>query len=148
MTTAARPSSCRDGVEPWRKLVLVLVVAGSAGVAAELGLLGHYEDWPQRIPLVALGAGAVACAWAGGHPSRLSISVLRVLMTAFAGAGGLGVYFHFRSNFEFEVEMLLETLPTGAPPPPRLSSTLNSLRRACGAHCPPWRRWPCFSSDC
>ena len=51
-------SSSGGGAEPWRRLLLALVVAGSAGIAAELGLLGRYEDWAQRIPLLAL----VACA--------------------------------------------------------------------------------------
>ena len=140
MEAGTSPSSPGPGVgvEPWRKLVLVLVVAGSAGVAAELGLLGHYEDWPQRIPLVALGAGAVACAWTVGRPSPLSLYVLRALMAAFAGAGVLGVYFHLRSNFEFEVEMLQETQPAGAADPSifNLELVAESLRGALPALAP------------
>lgn len=132
------PSSPGGGVEPWRRLLLALVVAGSVGVAAELGLLGHYEDWAQRIPLLALGAGAVACAWAAARPNRLSLRVLRVLMTAFAAAGLLGVYFHVRSNFEFEFEMLLETSPAGAaaPSPFSLELVAESLRGALPALAP------------
>lgn len=131
-------SSPGGGAEPWRRLLLALVVAGSAGVAAELGLLGHYEDWTQRIPLLALGAGAVGCAWAAARPNRLSLRVLRALMTAFAAAGLLGVYFHVRSNFEFEVEMLLETGPAGAaaPSPFSLGLVAESLRGALPALAP------------
>lgn len=125
-------------MEPWRKLLLLLAVVGSAGVAAELGLLGHYEDWPQRIPLLVLGAGTLACAWAGGRPSRLSLRVLRAIMTAFAAAGVLGVYFHLRSNFEFEAEMLLESLPARAPDPSifNLQLAAESLRGALPALAP------------
>ncbi len=125
-------------VEPWRRIVLALVVAGSAGVAAELGLLGHYEDWSQRIPLLALGAGTVACVWTGVRPSLASLRLLRGLMTAFAASGVLGVYFHLRSNFEFEAEMLTETLPAGAADPSLASLDLvaASLRGALPALAP------------
>lgn len=139
MAEGARPPSALGGAaEPWRRLALALALAGSAGVAAELGLLGHYEDWAQRIPLLTLGAGAVACAWAVGRPSRLSLRVLQGVMTTFAAAGLLGVYFHVRSNFEFEFEMLLETRPAGAadPSPFSLELATESLRGALPALAP------------
>jgi len=112
--------------------VLALVVAGSGGVAAELGLLGHYEDWSQRIPLLALGAGMVAGVWAGLRPCRPSIRLLQGLMAAFAASGVLGVYFHFRSNFDFEVEMRMEAAPADGAGPSLASLELvaESLRGA------------------
>ncbi len=127
-----RPAALGGPIETWRRIVLALVVAGSGGIAAELGLLGHYEDWSQRIPLFVLGAGTVAGVWAGLRPSRLSIRLLQGLMAAFAASGVLGVYFHFRSNFDFEVEMLMETLPARAADPPLASLELvaESLRGA------------------
>ena len=125
-------------VEPWRKILLALVATGCVGVAAELGLLGHYEDWAQRIPLLALIGGTIAGVWAGVGPSRSSLRFLQALMTAFAATGVLGVYFHLRSNFEFEVEMLMETLPpdAGAPSIASLDLVVASLRGALPALAP------------
>ncbi len=90
------------------------MLAGTAGIAAELGLLGHYEDAAQWIPLVVLGTGAGSCIWVALRPSRPSVRALQAVMAACALAGLLGVYFHLRANFEFEMEMMLETLPARA----------------------------------
>lgn len=87
-----------------RTLILALLLVGMVGLAAELLLLEHYEDWEQLIPLVLLGAGVVGVAAAWVRPTPRTIRILQGVMTLFIVAGLLGVWFHYRGNVEFELE--------------------------------------------
>ncbi len=92
-------------VERWRRRLLLIVLFGAAGLAAELVLLDHHEDWRQWIPLVFLGGGTIAGGWLAIHPSRAAVRAFRTLSAACVPAGVLGVWFHFASNVEFEREL-------------------------------------------
>jgi len=85
-----------------RRLLRYTFLAGTAGTAAELGLIGHYEDPWQWIPLVLLGAGFFLGA---GFRYEGALRVFQGLMGLFVASGVLGLYLHFRGNMEFELEM-------------------------------------------
>jgi len=88
-----------------RKLILVLLLFGLAGTAGELLLLGHFEDWRQKLPLLAFGLGVLASLAALFRPGRASLRVLQIVMVGFVATGLLGLYYHYTGNAEFEVEM-------------------------------------------
>ncbi len=92
-------------IEAWRRYLLYILLFGAVGLGAELYLLGHYEDRKQWIPLALLGGGMLAGTWLAVRPSRLAARVFRVIVAAYLPAGLLGIYFHFRSNVEFELEL-------------------------------------------
>ena len=75
------------------------------GTAVELVFLGHYEDRLQWIPLAAVSAGALSLVGVALLKSRGAILVTRFVMTGLLIAGAVGVFLHFRSNMEFELEM-------------------------------------------
>jgi hypothetical protein len=87
-----------------RKLLLVLLTAGSAGTALELLLLGHFEAITQIVPLVLLTAGIATASWHLAS-ARASVSALRWLMVLFVVSGCVGIALHYRGNVEFEREM-------------------------------------------
>ncbi len=92
-------------IETWRRYLLYILLFGAVGLLAELYLLDHYDDWKQWVPLVLLVSGTLAGVWLRVGPSRAAVRAFRVLFVAYVPAGLLGVYFHFRSNVEFELEL-------------------------------------------
>jgi hypothetical protein len=92
-----------------RRILLVILLVGIPGTAAELLLLGHYDGWQQQIPLVLLTAALAALVWHRVRPGRLPIRVLQLLMLLFIVSGGAGVLLHYRGNVEFELEMYPST---------------------------------------
>ena len=88
-----------------RKVLLGILLLGMAGTMTELLLLQHTEDVTQLIPLLLIGAGYLAVAWNAIHRSHLSISALQIVMILFVAAGILGMYFHYRANVEFQLEV-------------------------------------------
>lgn len=87
-----------------RRLVLLLVLLGSVGLALELFFLEHTESVWQWIPLVALGFGFATGVAIALRPSAAAIRVFRTIMGLFVAAGLLGLYLHYRGNVEFEME--------------------------------------------
>jgi hypothetical protein len=92
-------------MEPWRRLALYLLIFGTVGVGVELVLLEHFEDAMQWIPVTLLGVGLIAAVAAAVAPRPRVVRALRAVMTAHLLAGALGIYLHFRSNVEFELEL-------------------------------------------
>src|SRR5687767_7852151 len=86
------------------RLLLAIFLFGVLGTAAELLLLGHFEDIQQFIPLVLIAIGVVAVVWFAKRPSPASLTVFRTTLVLFAVSGLLGVYFHYSGNVEFERE--------------------------------------------
>ena len=92
-------------IEPWRRLGLLVFLIGALGTAAELGLLGHFEDRPQWTPLAFLGLGVAAAVWLAIRPSRASVVGFGFAAATYLPVAAAGLYFHIRSNAEFELEM-------------------------------------------
>jgi hypothetical protein len=89
----------------FRKLILVLILLTAIGLIVELALLGHTEDRVQWIPFATLGFGALSAAVFALWPSPQSLRVLRWVMAGCLAAGLAGLYFHYKGNVEFELEM-------------------------------------------
>lgn len=88
-----------------RRGILALLVFGCVGLIGELVLLEHYEELPQRVPLVLLTLTLVTVVWHWLAGSRRSLRVLQLVMIFLIVAGAVGVYLHFGSNYEFEREL-------------------------------------------
>lgn len=88
-----------------RRILLALVAFGTLGLGAELVLLEHFEEAWQWTPFVTLGFGLVSLGWVAHSPTPTSIQTFRVAMGLVLLAGLLGLWFHYRSNVEFEMEM-------------------------------------------
>ena len=103
----ARRSSSADSVllARVRVVLLVLVVLAMAGMAADLLLLGHYEDSWQLPPLVVIGIGLCVAVWAGLSRSRTAIRSMQLTMLLFLVTGGAGIVLHYEGNSEFQREM-------------------------------------------
>jgi MFS superfamily sulfate permease-like transporter len=63
-------------------------------------LLRHWKDGLQLIPLVALGALAIAVVLVIRRPSRRSIRVASGLAVAVVITSAIGVFIHVRANYE------------------------------------------------
>lgn len=99
------PEQPQDAFGRVRVMLLGIFLLGAVGTMVELLLLGHYEEIFQLIPLGLLTISlTVLAAWfiAGG---RGLFQLFRVAMVCCLAAGGLGIYLHYRSNVEFELEM-------------------------------------------
>jgi hypothetical protein len=87
-----------------RGLLLAILLIGFIGTLAELFLLEHDEDAWQLIPIALLSAGTLAVTWTAVAPGAMAWRVFRVLMVLFVAAAGLGLFFHYRANVEFQRE--------------------------------------------
>jgi hypothetical protein len=88
-----------------RKILLLGLLAGSAGTLLELLLIGHDEMATQIAPLVLLGAGILVASWALVSPHSAAIRVLQALMVMFVAGGIIGIGLHYKGNEAFELEM-------------------------------------------
>ena len=88
-----------------RLALLAVLLLGLAGSLTELLLIAHDEDVQQMIPVVLMAVGIAVVAWNLIRPGAVSIRSLQVLMVAFIAAGGLGVFYHYQANVEFQVEV-------------------------------------------
>jgi hypothetical protein len=88
-----------------RRVLLGILLLGMAGTATELLLLEHDKDVTQLIPLLLIGAGYLVVAWNAVQRSRTSIAALQVVMILFVSSGLLGMFFHYRANVDFQMEI-------------------------------------------
>jgi hypothetical protein len=88
-----------------RRLLLLLLVAAMIGTAVDLMLLDHHEDVWQWVPLVVIGLGLAAAAFAAATGGASAITVMRVVMALFIGAGLIGFGLHYTGNTEFQREV-------------------------------------------
>jgi hypothetical protein len=88
-----------------RTILLLTLVFGTAGMLAELLLIGHDESTSQFVPLVLLGSGLVLTALLLAAPTVAGVRLLQLLMALFLGSGLLGIGLHYQGNEEFELEM-------------------------------------------
>ena len=86
-------------------MLLAVYFLGIFGTGIELVLLGHYAELPQLIPGgMILLAFAFLATWILTR-ARVVLLVFQVLMFLFVASGALGIYLHYQSNVEFELEM-------------------------------------------
>ncbi len=90
--------------ERWRRLVLVILLVGTAGTAIELLLLGHYEDRWQFAPLVLAGGVLLALTWYRVSSSHRPVQAVKLLSLLTAVSAAVGVYLHYQANVEWELE--------------------------------------------
>jgi hypothetical protein len=88
-----------------RRLLLILVIAGAIGMAADLILLEHYEDGWQLVPFAVLGAATVSAALCIIAPRHAPIRLFRLVMVFVAAGGLMGLWLHYQGNMEFEREV-------------------------------------------
>jgi hypothetical protein len=93
-----------------RGILLVVLLVGMVGTGVELVLLEHMETMSQLVPVLAIVAGIVSALGVAVGRTPGTIRILQVVMVSFVLSGGLGVYYHYKGNTEFE----LETYPTMA----------------------------------
>lgn len=85
-------------------LLLGTYLFSLAGVGAELLLIGHFEDWPQMIPLVLIVVGLGAGLWYARVPTPSSDRVFSLSLAVMFASGLVGQVLHYRGNMEFELE--------------------------------------------
>ena len=78
---------------------------GTGGTMAELFFLDHTEDLWQLVPVVLLGLGLVAFGWNHFHNNLKTRKIFGGVMVLFFLSGILGMWLHYKSNTEFELEM-------------------------------------------
>ena len=88
-----------------RWLLLALLTFGMLGTAADLVLLGHYEDAWQWLPLALIVVGLLVVAWIALRDDVAAIAVLRWTMGLFVAAGVAGLMLHYNGNREFQQEL-------------------------------------------
>jgi hypothetical protein len=88
-----------------RGALLIILILGMTVTLVELYLLEHTETMVQIIPILCLVAGLVAALGAAATRTRGTVRILQAVMVSFVVAGALGIFFHYRGNTEFELEM-------------------------------------------
>jgi hypothetical protein len=88
-----------------RHVLLAALLAGMAGTAGELLLIGHFEDSWQLVPILLLSLGTLVGLAHAFRPGVLTGRLLQLVMVLFIISGGIGAVLHYRGNAEFELEM-------------------------------------------
>ena len=88
-----------------RKGILGIVAFGTLGMAAELLLIGHYEDSSQLVPLACAAVGLALLMWAWLRPGVVLLRTLQFVMLTFVGTGITGITLHFEASAEFQREI-------------------------------------------
>ncbi len=86
-------------------MLLGLLVLEMLGTAAELVLMGHFEDGWQLAPLGLIASGLVVLVWHGFDRSGNSILAFRLVMTLAIASAGVGFVLHYQSNAEFQLDI-------------------------------------------
>jgi len=89
-------------------MLLALMLFSMVSISAELILLEHTESRIQWVPFVTLGVGSLATIFVALQPSRPRLQFYRFIMLGFIVVGALGLWFHYKGNAEFELEMMPE----------------------------------------
>jgi len=88
-----------------RKALLAIFLLGALGAGIELILLEHYAELAQLIPLGAMLVGLAVLAMWFLTRAPVVLRVFQVFMLLFCLVGIVGIYLHYESNVEFELEM-------------------------------------------
>lgn len=103
--TEARNGGAGEEAGLLRRLLLGVILLGTAGLGAELLLVEHFEDVWQWVPLVLLALGLFLTAAVALRPSRATLRPFQAVMALHVVSGAVGVWLHVRGNMEFEREM-------------------------------------------
>jgi hypothetical protein len=57
------------------------------------------------VPVALLAAGLACAAWIAARPGARAVRVLQGLMWLFVASAGVGLFFHYRANVEFQREI-------------------------------------------
>ena len=88
-----------------RRILLTILLLGTAGISLELWLMAHTEDFYQLIPLLLAGAGVLSAIVVAARPSSGSVRLFQAVMALFLLSGVVGMVLHFQVNIEFQQEM-------------------------------------------
>lgn len=88
-----------------RGFLLILLLIGILGTAAELLLQEHFEDIWQLVPLILMGLSLIVLGWCVVDRRRVSMRVFQGTMALFVISGFVGLWMHYQGNMEFELEM-------------------------------------------
>ena len=99
------PTSDAHTLGTLRTLLLALVLFGSAGLATELVVLEHWEEWQQQLPLALLIAILLGTIAFLVRPGPRGILFLRGVAAATIVSGIVGAVLHWRSNAALEMEI-------------------------------------------
>jgi hypothetical protein len=94
-----------DALVRLRVWILGTLVLGLVGMAAELILLGHYEEPLQLAPLLLVAAALTTLTWSRAGNAAAGALAFRGTMWLFVIAGFVGVGLHFRGAAEFQFDM-------------------------------------------
>ena len=81
-----------------RRWLMITLVIGLIGTAAELLLLKHTDGLWQLAPIALIGLALLVVIWFGATRSGAALKTLRILMALFIASGGIGSLLHFRRN--------------------------------------------------
>ena len=107
-----------------RRILVATLIVGTAGMDAELLLIGHIEGQLQLLPVSVLTLACLAVIWLAAAPSRAAVRGVQALMLLSVVSGVFGVLLHYQGNTAFELEMypdlegleLVQKTLTGATP--------------------------------
>ena len=88
-----------------RRVLLVLVGLGAAGLVLELLLLEHFDEWTQWLPLLVLGVVIATATALWLRPRRAILRAFAVTMALTMLTGVAGLWLHFAGNRAFELEL-------------------------------------------
>ena len=107
------PTSWHDPLGVFRAVLLAIFLLGVAGIAIELVLLEHFDDFWQWTPFLLFGLSLLVLVWYWAAPRGGAVRTFRAMMVLFIASGAFGVFLHYDGNAEFEREMSPEV--TGWP---------------------------------
>jgi hypothetical protein len=87
-----------------RAMVLAVFLIGLVGTGLELVFLDHIAGFSQLIPIVLFVMSLLVLAWHGLERKSASLRAFQITMLLLVAAGVLGGAFHFKFNWEFELE--------------------------------------------
>jgi hypothetical protein len=93
------------GLTMMRRLLLMLLMVAMVGTAADLVLLDHFESVWQIVPLAVIALGIASALAAAAHQGARTLTLMRLAMALFIGAGLIGIGLHYAGNNEFQREL-------------------------------------------
>jgi hypothetical protein len=105
VTSRGSRNSAAKYADILRKALLAIFLLGVLGAGIELILLEHYAELAQLIPLGAILVGLAVLAMWFLTRTPVVLRVFQVFMLLFCLVGIVGIYLHYESNVEFELEM-------------------------------------------